>query len=192
MFDDFVALEDLRLVDEAQGEAVAHVRIGRTIVAARVVGVERSVAAVKGSVGPANLTGVGGASPSVIGKNLETIAEGTADSHGERVVPGVGYAETGVDRGDGRVAAVRLQVDRDGELAGDVVVCVLNVVGGYTVRSLADEVGIEKDGQAQSAGAYVSNGEGHLAGERLLDAELGFVGQRRNEVGIETVEALRP
>ena len=58
------------------------------------------------------------------------------------------------------------------------------------MRSLADEVGIEEDGQAQGAGADVADRERHLAGQGLLDAELELVRQRRNEVGIEAVEAL--
>ena len=59
------------------------------------------------------------------------------------------------------------------------------------MRSLADEVGIDEDRQAQSAGADVADREGHLAGQSLFDAEVRFVRQWRNEVGIEAVEALR-
>ena len=58
------------------------------------------------------------------------------------------------------------------------------------VRGLADQVGVEEDGQTHAAGADVANRESHLAGQRLLDAEFAFVGVGRNEVGIEAVEAL--
>ncbi len=37
----------------------------------------------------------------------------------------------------------------------------------------------------------VADRERHLARQSLLDAEFSFVRQRRNEVGIEAVEALR-
>ena len=45
------------------------------------------------------------------------------------------------------------------------------------MRGLANEVGIEEDRQAQSAGAYVTDREGNPAWERLLDTELRFVGR---------------
>ena len=39
------------------------------------------------------------------------------------------------------------------------------------MRRLADEVGVDEDGQTHTAGADVSDREGHLAGQGLLDAE---------------------
>ena len=72
-----------------------------------------------------------------------------------------------------------------------LVVGVDDVVGADSVRRLADEVGIEEDGQAHAAGTDVSDAERHLAGQSLLDAEVHLVRERWNEVGIEAVEALR-
>ena len=110
-----VVLEELRLVDEAEGEAIADVGVRRTVIATGVVGVEGGIAAVEGAVGAADLTGVRCLGPGVVGQHFEAVAEGTTDGNGEGVVPGVGDAEAGVDGGDGGVAAIRLEVDGDGE-----------------------------------------------------------------------------
>ena len=59
------------------------------------------------------------------------------------------------------------------------------------MRSLADQVGVEKDGQAQGARAHVTDRKRNMAKHLLFDAELGLMRQRRNEVRVETMEALR-
>ena len=51
-------------------------------------------------------------------------------------------------------------------------------------------VGVDEDGQAEAAASDVAGREGKASGKLLLDTEFKFVGQWRNEVGIEAVEAL--
>ena len=97
LLDHLVALEDLRLVDEAHRRSGCGCRCRtRPLSRPGVVGVERSVAAVEGAVGAANLAGIGGAGPGVVAEQFEAVLEGTTDADGQRVVPGVGDAEAGV------------------------------------------------------------------------------------------------
>ena len=73
----------------------------------------------------------------------------------------------------------------------EVVARIEHVVAAHAARLLADQVGIDKDRQAHAARAHVADRERHLAGQGLLDRKIGLVRKRRNEVGIESVEALR-
>ena len=57
---------ELRLIDEADGEAVADVDVRGTVLQRMVVGVERCVATVEGAVVALHLAGVGGAGPGVV------------------------------------------------------------------------------------------------------------------------------
>ena len=169
---DLVVLEDLRLIDDRAGEAVADVDVGETILQPDVVGIERGIATVEGAVGALDLAGVAGVCPGVVEEQFQPVVEGPPEGGCHRVVPGVGDAEAGVVGRQQRVVAVRgrrtaprdggrasPRVERHGKLLDEVVVGVEDVVAADAVRGLADEVRIEEDRETHSASADVADGE---------------------------------
>ena len=73
MLDDLVVHHDVRLVGEADREAIADVDVRRSVLATDVVRIERHIATVEGAVVALHLTGVGSMRPGVVGQHFETV-----------------------------------------------------------------------------------------------------------------------
>ena len=89
-----VGLEQVGLIDEAAGEAIADIDVRRSVFAADVVGIQRNVAAVEGAKRALHLAGIGCTGPGVVGEELKAVCKRTTHRHSQRVVPGVGNAES--------------------------------------------------------------------------------------------------